>query len=737
VSLWDLSRLTPSDFEDVCRDLLSLEFGVHLESFPDGRDGGVDLRYMSPADADTLIVQCKHWIRTGTAKLIKHMSDVERAKIEALDPERYVLCTSVGLTPDNKKTIMASLQPWILSTGDIYGVVRQHPRLWMAAASVLSAIVNNRIHQRSKALSLDADHALKIFVPHEGMERATQLLARDHVCLLTGVPGVGKTTLAQVLAAQYAELGYEIVDVGSDIDEANSVWDSESQQFFYYDDFLGQVSLGDNNLSKNEDRRIVEFMRRVERNKNKRLVLTTRGYILEHAKQRYERLATANFSPLSCVVSLAQYTRPLRAQMVFNHAYFSALDNDTRHALSSREYYQPIVDHKNFNPRLIELSLRRVEQSGLQGHEAAELFAQLLTEPREIWDFVLERHLDYAETALLEVIASGPVQWNLSEVPQAWTALMNELGAAVAAHTFRDAVAAMDGSLISLSNAGTGTFVTLINPSLRDHIRTRLSEDEAAITRLLTASLYFEQLVFLAEICSNTSWLDGLAALWEDALRRTSQATPLDTPYHAVIRPQRLSRFKQLVAWGERGSACAAELASQIAREVMTDSSGEVLAEAARTLASSTLSLPDQDDLIRDLTRSALEDIDAVLDSVEQISWAQSVLSELGDLAQPSSVDRIRERFDDLIRGALEDLSRLDPDDDDLPENVDDLVSTAADDFPWIATDYQEVIAYVRETAQERNGPDPDGDYDAWKDSQHSAACDDSFDSLFASLRDF
>ena len=59
--------LSDYDFEQLVADLLSAEWRVGVETFPRGRDGGVDLRVLGPTGAPLnlpaeaeLVVQCKH-----------------------------------------------------------------------------------------------------------------------------------------------------------------------------------------------------------------------------------------------------------------------------------------------------------------------------------------------------------------------------------------------------------------------------------------------------------------------------------------------------------------------------------------------------------------------------------------------------------------------------------------------------------------------------------------------------
>ena len=71
------------------RDLLQADWGVALESFKTGRDGGVDLRYAR--GGHNLVVQVKHYVRTGLAGLLRDLK-TEAGKITALKPNSLPTC---------------------------------------------------------------------------------------------------------------------------------------------------------------------------------------------------------------------------------------------------------------------------------------------------------------------------------------------------------------------------------------------------------------------------------------------------------------------------------------------------------------------------------------------------------------------------------------------------------------------------------------------------------------------
>jgi len=151
----DFAALSPSEFEDLTRDLLGRELGIRFEAFPDGPDDGMDGRHAA-ADGD-VILQAKHYHRSGFAKLRTKMKQ-ERSTIDVLQPARYVLATSAALTPANKAQIAAEIGPTLKSTGDIFGqqdliallrkfpeVETAHPKLWQQSSAVLKTLITGAV----------------------------------------------------------------------------------------------------------------------------------------------------------------------------------------------------------------------------------------------------------------------------------------------------------------------------------------------------------------------------------------------------------------------------------------------------------------------------------------------------------------------------------------------------------------------------------------------------------------
>ncbi len=66
-------------------------------------------------------------------------------------------------------------------------------------------------------------------------------------------------------------------------------------------------------LERNEDNRLVEFIKRIHKSDNKALIMTTREYILKQAEAIYSLLERANLSRAKYIIDLSHYTRPVKA----------------------------------------------------------------------------------------------------------------------------------------------------------------------------------------------------------------------------------------------------------------------------------------------------------------------------------------------------------------------------------------------------------------------------------------
>lgn len=551
---YTFGTLSPYDFECLSRDLLQEELGLTLETFTAGPDDGIDLRH-SRDPARMLIVQCKHWVGTGFSGLHSHLVKKELPKIRALNPARYVLTTSAPLTPANKQTLVDDLEGHVKSPQDIHGpddlnnllglfphVERRHFKLYLESEAVLSRVLHNDLYIRASALLDSITRKARIYVPNASYAEAQQRLEANNICIIAGVPGVGKTTLAEMLMLDLHRRNYEIIEITSDIAEADRVYNVERPQAFYYDDFLGQVASADK-LGKNEDDRLVKFMLRVRAAKNKRLILTTREYILEQAKLRYEKLDRHRIDLHKYIIDLEKYSTFDRALLLYNHVHFSAIPPSWKLALLRERAYMRIINHANFNPRLIEDVIRLASESARDGVGFVAFMEGVLSNPVTLWEHPFERHLSPLAQQIVLTVASMPPETALDDLRDAIVSSAWFQEGRHSLRDFEDAIRVLSRTFIDvgLCNPKQGDrfqVAKLHNPSIRDFLLGYLDRFPDQVRRLVEDAAYHEQ-------CSRL-WLYAVRGLrewgraWTDPVRyagiRRALANAREAFYAALRR---------------------------------------------------------------------------------------------------------------------------------------------------------------------------------------------------------
>lgn len=567
---YDFKSLSSQDFEELIRDLLQAEWKIALEAFRRGRDQGIDLRY-APAAGGTTIIQCKHYAISGFPKLLAHLRDSELPKIRRLCPTRYVVATSVSLTPGNKDEIVTALQPFVLSVrdvlgaDDIEGLLNLHPdveranfKLWLTSTGVIERVLHNATLCQTDFELDRIQRKLPLFVKSDAYPRATEILDRTRILVVTGPPGIGKTTLAEILLYSHLEDGYEPVAIKAEIAEAKDLFKATRKQVFYYDDFLGQTFLGDRSeyLGRNQDASMVDFMEMIRRSPRSRFILTTREHILSGALQASERLAHSLIMEHRCILELSDYSFAHRARLLYNHLYFSDLPQEYKEEVLKEDFFLDIIKHQHFNPRLIEwmsayYRLRRVSAQDYRTH-----VSNLLESPETIWEYAFYHQIsDAARHVLLSFNTLG--EWtDTVDIEPAFIALHRYNAAKyhhrIRAGDFYRALRELDGAFLSYSKR----YVSYLNPSVRDFVASVITNERETTEDLINSAARFEQIVNLWELAADrpgselrtvlttdsdllcrslSRLLEGPSMRWEKQPNGSLTGYPIDTSYEGRV----------------------------------------------------------------------------------------------------------------------------------------------------------------------------------------------------------
>ncbi|MFY0662607.1 MAG: restriction endonuclease [Shimia sp.] len=504
---YDFQQLSPFDLEILARDLLQAHWGVTIESFKSGKDGGVDLRYA--VGTNRLIVQVKHYLKTGLAGLMREVKK-EVEKVRLINPSRYLLVTSVPLSKANKDSIVDLFDPGMLKASDVIGhedlnnllgqhpeIERNHYKLWLASRAVLDGVLHNAEKTRSEFKVRQVYEEARRYVQSEAYPQAMQMLNNSRVVVIAGPPGVGKTTLANLLLYAHLEGGYQAVLIQRDIDEGLKLFQPGTPQVFYFDDFMGATFLGDGSaaLAGSNDKALLEFINMVRATPTAKLILTTREHIYSHAMGRSERLRHSDLDDLRVFLRMPSYSFSQKARILYNHLCFSDLPPEYQGELLRDEFYMSIIKHEKFNPRLIEWlsSFRRLRNVPVDKYRS--FVENLLRDPSEIWRHAFENEISDAGRSMLLAIFSLEGRANGAILKAAFTTLhehrANRYGFSSGPEDFRTALREIAGTFIK--PIGSHGF-EVIDPSVLDLLNSVVLVDPENAIDIMTGAASFDQI---------------------------------------------------------------------------------------------------------------------------------------------------------------------------------------------------------------------------------------------------
>jgi energy-coupling factor transporter ATP-binding protein EcfA2 len=481
---YDFRALSPTDFEDLVGGLLREELNLRLESFGRGRDQGIDLRFAATKKGKG-VVQAKHFVDSGFLGLLQSLKK-ERPKIDLLAPDRYILATSVPMTPSRKDKIIEALHPHITDPTDVLGqedinallvkhshVERRFYKLWITSTNVLEKVLHNATFVSSMDEADRIERVVKIYVDTGALEAALNLLEKKRLLIISGAPGVGKSTLARILAWHFMSADWELISVES-FDDALSVFDSHKKQVFFFDDFMGQIRLSASKINQT-DEKLLRFIERVQRADHSLFVLTSREYILNQARFESEKIGSAKVDLRTFTISIESYHRAARAKILYNHVYYSDAGKEYKAKIIDDLFYMKMINHDNFSPRLIESLTTPEVIENVPVSEYRKWIIDNLDHPTMLWKTPFEAHLSRAGRNLVitmffesDGVSIERLRYMFGRVHARISQRHNVPTDAI---DFARAIKETEGTFINISNSRA----SFPNPSLRDFLDYALS----------------------------------------------------------------------------------------------------------------------------------------------------------------------------------------------------------------------------------------------------------------------
>lgn len=500
---YDFSKLNDREFEVLGASIIEKEIKVKVEVFKAGRDGGVDGRFWF-GDKKEGIIQCKHYQETPFSQLISKIVRGELEKVKKLNPSKYIFITSKKLSRINKQEILNIFKPYIQTERDIWGqedlnsflskrenqdIVEKNYKLWITSSSVLDILYNNAIKGRSQATIKDIEEKAYRYVLTENHNKGLRILEENNVIILTGEPGIGKTTLADNLSIQYIANGYEFCDLEENISEAENLFRVNEQKniLFYCDDFLGSNMY--DAINNKKDSHIIKFINRIKKDNSKKFILTSRTNILNKAFSLSHIFQNLKIRDNEFLLTIENLTNIDKAKILYNHIYHSNLPKQYIDVIYEDKRYKDIIKHRSFNPRIIEFITDSSVIGNIKPEDYWSYILKSLNKPEVIWEGYFQNQTDDCVRALtfLTVFNNGKILED--DLRNAYNNFLNihqvNLGD-YSDKSFESVRKLVTKSLLNRNLIGENKFeYVLFNPSIADFVLGSYSNEIELICNIL------------------------------------------------------------------------------------------------------------------------------------------------------------------------------------------------------------------------------------------------------------
>lgn len=512
--------LEPLEFEKLVCDVVQVREGLFVEMYREGRDLGIDGSYINHGKKTIIQVKrCKDF-----NQLFYKLKNSELPKVRKLKPDRYILGVSFDFQPGQKEQIIESFKKYIKNNNDIlsrtdinrlleepnyHWVESAHPKLWLPSINVFEKLLLKSIHRslyRESAEELkEAIKASTKFAPTQIYREALQKWSQNHVIIISGEPGVGKTTLAYLLALAY--LQPEDLDGfiwGNSIEDIYNMLEDDRKQVIILDDFWGSIFHNENTSRKDESRLIKLIQRIIDYGENKRLILTTREYILRQGLQKQPMLKET-LEQYAMICTMEKYNNAEKANILFQHLYASNLKHE--HVTYLFHNCGQIINHANYNPRVLALYLNKEPDKETSAEECFFELCDYFDNPGAFWeDIFLELSQEAQIVALLLLISSTPM--NLEDMKRCYAQYIATRSNRMGIKKLSDSISELEKTMIKsfYSDEEDEILLKFNMPSVQDFLYSYIQENtEQFIPELIQCCAFYNQLQFLLEHFSKSS----------------------------------------------------------------------------------------------------------------------------------------------------------------------------------------------------------------------------------------
>ena len=508
--MYNYSNLSDFEFEILCRDIMQKKLGIKLYTFQKGRDGGIDIT--DDPKNKKVIIQVKHYINSKYSDLLGTLKK-EVQKVKELQPEKYYICCALNLTAKNKRELYDMFSDYMESANDIMSlididdflecpenmdIVRKHYKLWLESTEILGEVFNQNVFIDCESLLYNIEEESRRFVETSCYYECLDILEKEKMLLLLGMPGTGKTVTTKMLAIYYASKGYRIrYTTNGDISDIKNAISTQKDlpEIILLDDCLGQHYF---RMKETQGNELLSLVKYVACHKNKKLIMNSRVTIFQQAKERvieFRQFAEDEKFKIK-ILDMGKLSLSDKGRIFHNHIYFKGLPADYYQDILKDFHYREIVKHNNYTPRIMEFVTREYNFKKVSSGHYYEYVLRCLDNPTEIWQDEFSEKLQQEDRVFLTTLYSlTDTSIDENVVKRAFNyRLSNNTIADTSRNIWEDVLKRLEGAFIQIIEKNGKKEIGAINPSVNDFLREYLQKNDIEREYIRKNATEYEQI---------------------------------------------------------------------------------------------------------------------------------------------------------------------------------------------------------------------------------------------------
>lgn len=349
----------------------------------------------------------------------------------------------------------------------------------------------------TKYEALEIEKSNAVFYETRVYKEAKEKLEEQNIIILHGEPWVGKTSTARKLVSDYMKEGYIFLygNVDDLVEIKRQVVGMDGKVICLLDDFLGSnVQYLEKNIAESTLDKIVNIFKNAT---DKKLILTTRTYIYNHAKELFYKFHHATSIKDEYLIDVTNYSYEEKGSIFYNHMQQNnLLGTDKHRKIIEDKFYADVITHANFNPGVIALICERMGEKDIK--DIKEYIREALNSPEKLWEEEYRKLTDYEKMVLAIIVFFG-VKVPLKYVEEQFHEIIRiEKIQVLDAETFEKAVHVLSNAFIKITfNKEKEKELEVCKHSVADYIIHKVQKNEILIDRYIKSAKYAEVLHYI------------------------------------------------------------------------------------------------------------------------------------------------------------------------------------------------------------------------------------------------